>query len=360
MRRKSILRIVGNIAVCVLAVILAAVVHICVGVFFVSVQPYQVTNETIKIQGQALKNANAFQHNADVMIIPVENQLYYYVRSWPGSLGKRSRFDGRLCAIEQGEILPIQKMEFLSGADEQFFYYETGDCLFCYDVVNREAKEILPLKEYFSGDYFLDENGTFKIIPDDDVGLCYLIEDGIIVGVEEGKNWGQYLLGEKVYSLKRESSSDSELYCQGEDISNQLGNGNYRALIPFQDGLILINDGYGNLLYYINADGIQAIFPEFPCMCSESSVNFYENYVFVSFKRWESYDESGLGLSSFENDTLEGTYRIDMTDRSIKKISDSIYNGMFIFDDSGIFCTNSSGDICKIDFAGNSLIQIVD
>ena len=364
MKKKGIIMLVAGIIIgnLVIAISISIVIYVCAGLYSVSAQPYQVTEETIRIQGQDLKNANAYQRNASVRIFLVENQLYYYVRSWPGSLGKRSEFDGMLCSIEEGEIVPSQKLGAPMGIDGQFYYYESDDRLFSYDVVSGEKKEILQLgSKYFSGNYYLDDNGIFRIIADEDVGLCYLIEDGIITGTEEGKTWGEYRLGTQVYSLKSKSSTDHELYCQGRDITDQLARGNERVLLPYQDGLLLINGGYGNLLYFIDADGkITSIFPEFPCMCSTSSINFYDNYIFLSFKRWKSYDKSGLGLNSYENDTLEGTYRIDMTDGTIQKISDEIYNGMFIFDDSGIFCTNRYGDICKIDFDGNLLISIVD
>ena len=124
---------------------------------------------------------------------------------------------------------------------------------------------------------------------------------------------------------------------------------------------MLINDGYGNLIYYIQEDGqILDVFPEFMCFSSESSINFYEHYIFVSFMRWEGWDESGLGIKRFEDDQLAGTYRIDIRDFSIEKISDKIYSGMYIFDDSGIYTCDRDGNISKISFSGDELQLIVD
>ena len=166
----------------------------------------------------------------------------------------------------------------------------------------------------------------------------------------------QYILGGKQYSVKKR-----RVYCNGEDISDQFGDASFRAIIPYQEGLLLINDGYGNLLYYIQEDGqITDVFPEFKCFCSESSINFYEHYIFVSLLRWEDWDESGLGIKRFEDDQLAGTYRIDIRDFSIVKISDKIYSGMYIFDGSGIYTCNREGDISKINFNGEELQLIVD
>lgn len=42
-------------------------------------------------------------------------------------------------------------------------------------------------------------------------------------------------------------------------------------------------------------------------------------------------DETYKGNLRYENDEIEGTYRINLLDHAIEKISDSIYNGLFYF-----------------------------
>ena len=356
--KKTISKIAIAVAIVVLVILVIAAITLCVGLLRVSMEPYKVTDNTIGIKQTNIPNANRHQNNASVVLIPVDDQLYYYVRSWPGALGRRSKFDMFLCSIEQGKISRMEEIDFLFGTDGQFVYHQREDLLICYNIEKNEEWEILPLTE-FHYVYHLDDDGILRIIPDEDSNLCYWIKSGEIIAVTEEPPDVEYQLGEKTYRLSKKLSSKYKLYCQDEDISDQLATGKYRAIVPYLNGLLLINDGYGTPVYYINDLGeIRALFPEIPCMCATSSVNFYENYVFLSFKRWEGY--AGIGMSSYENDTLEGTYRIDMVDGTTEKISDQIYNGMFIFDDSGIFCTNRNGDIMKIDFDGNVLIPIVD
>ena len=323
-------------------------------------QPYEVTNETIRVQPQDISNANRYQRDSFVDMFTVGDRLFYYIDSWTGSMGQRSRFDGYLCQIENGEITPIKKMTTLFAVDAPYLYYEEADVLYAYNFDIKQEMKLLDLPRDRVHQYHLDEDGTFKFILAMDDTLCHVIEDGVIVRTEEGKTWGEYQCGEFRYKLEGVIASDNRLYCQNEDITDRIGNADYRALVPYGDSLFLLNAGHEEVLYQIDPDGqIRLLFQEIPCMCTDVCVNFYENYAFVSFRRWESYD-SGFGMKRYENDTLEGTYRIDLKDGSTKKISDSIYNGMFIFDDSGIYCSNHDGDISKIDFDGNLLTKIVD
>lgn len=320
-------------------------------------QPYEVTGTTISVQQASTDNANLYQNNAAVDLFPVEGELYYYVNCWPGSLGLRSKFDRKLCAIEDGKIHVLQDADELYGSDDQFIYTRSGRHVVAYNTQLNSAKKVLPLNKDTIYHATFTSDGVLRLFEKYGSGECYTIQDGKLIESDKTvPEHEQYEIGGKLYFVQ-----DKKLFCQGEDISKQIGSASYRALIPYQDGLLLINDGYGSLVYYIREDGtIQALFPEFECMCSTSSVNFYENYVFVSFKRWKSYDESGIALKSYENDSLEGTYRIDIRDGSVEKISDNIYDGMFIFDNSGIFACDRDGDISKLDFNGMMLQAIVD
>ena len=76
-------------------------------------------------------------------------------------------------------------------------------------------------------------------------------------------------------------------------------------------------------------------------MTSDTAVAIVGDDVYISLKRYEGWGESGKGLRRYENDTLEGTWRISLTDFSAVKISDTIYNGLYCFGDVLLACDES-------------------
>lgn len=320
-------------------------------------EPYSVTNEDIAVGFAPDLTANAYQHNAHVSMFSVGGKVYYYIGCWPGSFGERSKFDGKICRIEGGEIVPILDVDGCFGVDNTFAYCQKDDDIVAYNVVTEEIVKLLHCKKdhYYTATQDLD--GTIQLKVWGDYDEFYIIKNGAIVeGPNDAPCYVEYELNGKHYYTDRET-----IYCQGIDMSDELSSANFRAIVPYRDGLLLMNEGYGKLLYYIQNDGtVQLLFPEFPCMCSTSSVNFYEDYIFLSFMRWEGYGDIQINLKAYDNDAVKGTYRIDMRDNSIIKISDETYNGMFILDDTSIFACNRNGDIHQLDFEGNIKQIIVD
>ena len=76
-------------------------------------------------------------------------------------------------------------------------------------------------------------------------------------------------------------------------------------------------------------------------MTCDTAVDVVGDDVYLSLKRYEGYSESGKLLRRYENDTLEGTWRISLTDFSAVKISDTIYNGLYCFGDVLLACDES-------------------
>ena len=112
---------------------------IMAGIGFVemSLSPYAVIEEPVRIEQQNLPSANAYQWNASVKLMPVQNKLIYYIRGWSNAQDRRSRFDGSLCTIEQGKIKVITKPGNVLGTNEQVVYYYRNNRIFyqgLYDV----------------------------------------------------------------------------------------------------------------------------------------------------------------------------------------------------------------------------------
>lgn len=342
-------------AACILFAVFLCVVII--ELVKISLMPYHVTSERVTVQQTRMDNNNAHQNNAEVNIFSINRTLYFFIKSWPDALGLRSKFSGKLCTIENGRINVLQEASLVYGNDNRFIYLKSNNQLIAYDTQSGIVSTLTQLTEYKRYDAVPQSDGALKFFINDENMECFSVKNGKIHESEAIPAAPvEYILGEKRYSVTK-----NDVYCQGENISDQFGKASFRAIVPYQEGLLLINDGYGNLLYYIQENGeILDVFPEFECFCSESSINYYEHYIFVSFLRWEGWDESGLGIKRFEDDRLAGTYRIDTRDFSVEKISDNIYSGMYIFDDSGIYTCSRSGDVSKISFCGEELQMIVD
>lgn len=78
--------------------------------------------------------------------------------------------------------------------------------------------------------------------------------------------------------------------------------------------------------------------------------NVFEDKLYYYVERYEKYGI--LGMTRFENDEIEGTFIINLKDLSVEKVSDKIYNGLYIFDDTGIYACDDKCNIVKLDFDG--------
>lgn len=350
---KVILKIAG--AVCII-VLLGGSAYVVGKYLDISQQPYHVSNTPVNLKSTVGENANNCQRNAHVEIFPVGETLYYYVRSWPWSLGTRSKFDKQVCTIVDGELNAVLELSDFFAADNRFIYGHHEEWLVAYDTQQKRVLKLAALSEN-SYNSSMESNGMLQIVERINGKRGYVIKDGVMVesasDIETSKT---YVVNGMHYAIR-----DNKVFCNDTDISENFAYGSLRCLVPYQNGLLLLNDGQNNLLYYIDFDGqITSLFPEFAGMASTSSVNFYDNYIFVSFKRWESYDETGKALKSFENDAVEGTYRIDIRDNTILKISNNIYSGMYIYDGTCILACSREGDIHQLSFNGELMQVIVD
>lgn len=133
---------------------------IFVAMLKITLTPYQVTSEIISVQQTVAANNNMYQNNADVDIFQVNGTLYYYIENWPGSLGLRSRFSGKLCTIKNGRIHILQKASIVYGNDDRFVYYEYNDQLMAYDTQLGTASMMMQLPELARYDVVLQSDGT--------------------------------------------------------------------------------------------------------------------------------------------------------------------------------------------------------
>jgi len=130
-----------------------------------------------------------------------------------------------------------------------------------------------------------------------------------------------------------------------------------KSMIPCENGLLIHNEQEGNLLYFIDEDGKLSQLFTVDCMFSNSSVTVSGSDVYLSFERFKEH--GSFGMRKYDNDELEGTYRISLNDFSAEKLSSAYYDGMYIFDESGIYAT-AEGSVYYLDHDANVIATILN
>ena len=137
----------------------------------------------------------------------------------------------------------------------------------------------------------------------------------------------------------------------------QLPYADKRTLIPCENGLLIHNEGRGELLYWVDEEGEVTSLFSVPCILSDSSVTVYGTSAYLSFIRYEKHGE--IGQVRYKNDTLEGTYKIDLRTFSAEKISDKVYCGLYNFDDTCIYACDEDCHIYKLDSEANIIDALI-
>ena len=219
--------------------------------------------------------------------------------------------------------------------------------LYLYDPTSGTSTPVLQGEEMYP--QYLSQDGTLYVSARNEYPLCYPI-NGTAAG-EQQLAPESYTIAGKTYTVE-ESGSDTEVVCYDEAntkyvFDEEIPYGQ-KSLIPCENGLIVHNEGWGNILYYIDGTSNEVIeLFTVDCAVSISTVNVYQDYAYLSFSRYKAGE---FGIVGYKDDTVKGTYRINLNDYSVEKMSDDVYSGLFIFDDSGIFACDSKGNVYKLDF----------
>ena len=182
---------------------------------------------------------------------------------------------------------------------------------------------------------------------------CYPVEGGVFAKEEPCSQ--SYEIGNRTYTVGN----------SGELLTNdpsgkivEVASGYNAVYLPYSEGLLIFRQNSNKVLSYLNPDGSITDLVNVDAYHVISSFNYHENLIFVSYLRLQS-GESGIGLRRIEGDLESGTYRIDMNDNTVTKISNESYVGIYIFNDKHLYCVDINSNIFQVDFDGNVVQTIV-
>lgn len=327
------------------------------------------TNSPVFIPDSEVNLTNFRQTNASVDLFVQQNELLFVF------LGGRTVYDyspeniGKLGVLRDGQAQYFRNLQENSSEMlvwEGYVYYKwissdayTYLTLHRFDLRDGTSNEIESCRSHIfmsNQNFSVGIDGVPYYVSDSNAAKGYPILNG-----EAGELTNipcTYELGDHVYYgnwVIGGSLSEMDATGKGQDVP--LGGGK-EWFLPYGGGLLVMNLTNGNTLHYIDENGtITELFRD-DCDYGVMAVNSWGNYVFVSIQRYEM-KEGRSNHYLYENDTQSGTYRIDMQDFSIKKISDNAYNGLYIFSEGEIFACDRNSNVDKLDFNGTHLMDII-
>ena len=312
---------------------------------------------------------NNWQKEATIWLGSYGGRIFYFGDNKIPS--DKTKFDDFLCVFQDGELVKIRnKLQnndncTILGAVDGFVYYRKHRAndyehqkLYSFDLQERQETFLYCGSISRTSNLYFADDGTvyFPLRPGVDETTQYVhVEGDKVLGV--GPLTEGYSLGNFVYyvlsdysdvQVERIVKTTVESNAEVDELS--LGQAYRRSIIPYEGGLLVHNEGLNSLLYRIESDGSVTELFNVSCLDSNSAVNIHGTDAYISVLRYEKYGDKGM--LRYENDSLEGTYRINLLDGSVEKINNYIFDGIYNLDNSCFYCCDSSGNIYKMDFDG--------
>ena len=320
-----------------------------------------ITTNEIVIEGDLINPGNNCQTGTSVWMAAHNGKLYFHP-VWCANVSNRTAYYQYLSVFDHGTAKRLAKMEDgIIGLQNSCVIYrsfsdQTGSAdeeIRCYSIPDGKSMTILST----GADSFFSSDGTLHLCTSE---YCYAIQNGSANPTPHKKN--SYIVNDQMYTIVGNFYSESIVMTDAEgnalDLSEVIPEGR-KSILPCNNGLLVHNEGQGDLLYLIRESDNEVVeLFSVPCIKSISAVNTHDNFAYISFSRYQ-YDEVFDSMVLFENDNVSGTYRINLDDYSVQKINDSVYTGLYIFDDSGIYACDENCCIYKLDFDGNLIDSLL-
>lgn len=344
------------------------------------------SNPIVIIYPNSVSPTNNYQFLTHFWMGTYKDHLYIIPKIYKPPMCMR-KYIGSLCTVEDGKI--VKKLDLITNFkpnykilwfDDNRLYFQSAsppdDWYASYGepyALEYISFPEMGRKELFSSSNIPDYVGFTPFVQYSDLDSLYFrsisyqpayfhVRGDELIGVYDETPKG-YLCGDYRYSYYEEDIEGGgspriiRTNSSGEKELLKTGRGD-NSLIPLQHGILVhVRDSYKGegLLYYITEEGGLIELFSVPHLQAYSAVTVHGTDVYISFWRFVKFHNGDIdSLERDENDELEGTYRISLHDYSMEKISDQIFNGMFVFDDTGIYACDEY-NIYKLDFDGNIL-----
>lgn len=242
--------------------------------------------------------------------------------------------------------------------DGHFYYASLAYKLCSYHLESGVHRKLGDLGFYHAADCYAVDDAALAFPTDSERSSYYRLIDGTIA--EDTSTHEAYTFGEYTYQLEGDMNLKALIRYDQDGKSTEYESELHNVdmvVFPCSNGLVVTTGADGKKLYYINgASGEIIELFSLDCLGTETTLNIHKDTVYLSVL---CYVEHGsLTWKSDPEDVRNGTYCISLSDYRIEKISDEVYSGLFIFDDSGIYACKDTGDVYKLDFNGNVLLAL--
>lgn len=263
---------------------------------------------------------NNFQQEAAIWLGVNNGQLYIWPRCSRST--SETEYNGWLCALTPEGIVKIRKLdrsdnahEKIAGFDGRFLYYwhVSEDELYSYDIETDQEEMIAAA------------NSSYYLRKQDSAGAVELIVSD--ANIQEQKIELPYMRN--------------------------------RSVFPCSQGILVHDDRFSKLLYLVRSADEVVCLMDVPCEFSHSAATVVGDDAFLSVKRYQGYKYNILP-QRYENDEIEGTYRINLATQTTEKVSDSIFSGLYYFGGEHIFATDEHCNITVLDLEGNVVQKVLE
>ena len=343
----------------------------------------RVNDVPISVESDHFSLANVRQKNTDIKMQTINGKLYVYL---PGTGNEKPSvyvFD-EAGSASLGDILIFNRYKSLwndvvlgfgngymyvkryTGQDSDGAYPKQADLMY-FDLATGASGFLTKTDNAAYVDARFDENGSFyistrEISPDQEKQYQKVLQDTLLSEMTSQPDIRSGTLSQvlKQYNDAAQMLDEKQLNSVMASVE-ELGLEGYGCVLyPCADGWLLHISTGSMPLCFISSDGVVTPVFEYACLDSVSSFNCYGDYGFLSVKRYEQWDSMNYGLLPYENDTISGLYRINLTDHTAEKISDNDYRGIFIFDDTSLFVCDNDGGVYQLDYNGNRITTVVE
>lgn len=260
------------------------------------------------------------------------------------------------------KVFQTSNFHFYIGSSNEYLYYidqadrASGNYpLRCCNIISKEEYFIYSGKlDYQRENTYFSSDGSLYVPLSGNTPAKYIHVSGAEL-LSDNAPGETFVLGGKEYSAV--PGNYLKLGCTDQNGKTSLlsfpkGEA-LQSIIPCQNGILVHVKSINKFiaLYWIEDSGLVSELFSIPCLDSVCALNLAGTDAYLSFKRFEKW--GNLGMLRYENDDLEGTWKISLTDFTYQKINDLIFDGLYNFDDTGFYCTDENHNIYKMDFEGN-------